>query len=45
VLAWPEISAPSVHTVLAAWAIVLGVLQMIGAHVLPLGGERATLLA
>ena len=45
VLAWPELSATSVLYVLAAWAIVLGVFQMIGAHVLPLSGERATLLA
>jgi uncharacterized membrane protein HdeD (DUF308 family) len=45
VLAWPDISATSVLYVLAAWAIALGVLQMIGAHVLAFSGERATLLA
>jgi uncharacterized membrane protein HdeD (DUF308 family) len=44
-LGWSEISATSVLYVLAAWAIALGVLRVIGAHVLPFSGERATLLA
>jgi uncharacterized membrane protein HdeD (DUF308 family) len=45
VLGWPDPGATSILTVVAAWAIVIGILQMNGAHVLPLGGERATLLA
>lgn len=44
-LGWSEISATSVLYVLAAWAIALGVLQVIGAHALPFSGERATLLS
>jgi uncharacterized membrane protein HdeD (DUF308 family) len=43
-LVWPDISATSVLSVLGAWAIALGVLQMVEAHVLPFSGERATLL-
>lgn len=42
VLVWPGISATAV---LGAWAVVLGALQLIGARVLPLSGERATALA
>jgi uncharacterized membrane protein HdeD (DUF308 family) len=43
-LAWPDIQTTLVLVVVAAWAIVLGVVQMIEAHVLPFSGERATLL-
>jgi uncharacterized membrane protein HdeD (DUF308 family) len=43
-LAWPDVQGTSVLYVLGAWAVALGLLQIVRAHVLPFSGERATLL-
>jgi uncharacterized membrane protein HdeD (DUF308 family) len=44
-LGWSELSATAVLYVFAAWVLALGVLQAIAVRVLPLSGERATVLS
>jgi uncharacterized membrane protein HdeD (DUF308 family) len=44
-LVWNDISAHALLYVVAAWAIAIGVLMLIGAIQLPLSGDRRLLLA
>jgi uncharacterized membrane protein HdeD (DUF308 family) len=45
VLVWPDLSATALLYAIAIWAIATGVIEFVGAFMLPLSGTRAVLLA
>jgi uncharacterized membrane protein HdeD (DUF308 family) len=45
VLVWPDLSATALLYAIAIWAIATGVIELVGAFMLPLSGTRAVLLA
>ena len=44
-LVWPDLSATALLYAIAIWAIATGVIELVAALVLPLGGTRTVLLA
>ncbi|TRW44114.1 HdeD family acid-resistance protein [Georgenia yuyongxinii] len=45
VLLWPDLSATALLYAIALWAIAVGVIELVGAFVLPLSGPRTVLVA